>query len=163
MVFPAVVGLESPSRDEANWPSSRFSRSGETRRSYGWLRMVSTRCASSDFQLGAPRDVGGMREAAGTVAGSLVGSSNTRKRTAVQLSGESTQDWARAEGRLIVHEPWGSTEPLCARIKGANRDGKIPATFFQGCTWRWTAAGCWYCKGMTLPTVGLTGLTRGTI
>ena len=39
-VFPAGVGPGSPSRDAANWLSSRFSLSVETRRRYGWLRMM---------------------------------------------------------------------------------------------------------------------------
>ena len=45
-VFPAGVGPGSPSRDAANWLPSRFSLSVETRRRYGWLRMVFPgRCA----------------------------------------------------------------------------------------------------------------------
>ena len=39
-VFPAGVGPGSPSRDAANWLPSQFSPSVETRRRYGWLRMV---------------------------------------------------------------------------------------------------------------------------
>ena len=39
-VFPAGVGPGSPSRYTANWVPSRFSLSVETRRRYGWLRMV---------------------------------------------------------------------------------------------------------------------------
>ena len=38
-VFPAGVGPGSPSRDAANWLPSRFSPV-ETRRRYGWLRMM---------------------------------------------------------------------------------------------------------------------------
>ena len=38
--FPAGVGPGSPSRDAANWLPSRFSLSVETRRRYGWLRMI---------------------------------------------------------------------------------------------------------------------------
>ena len=38
--FPAGVGPGSPSRDAANWLPSRFSLSVETRRRYGWLRMM---------------------------------------------------------------------------------------------------------------------------
>ena len=34
------VGPGSPSRDAANWLLSRFCLSVETRRQYGWLRMV---------------------------------------------------------------------------------------------------------------------------
>ena len=36
----ADVGPGSPSRDAANWLPSRFSLSVETRRRYGWLRMM---------------------------------------------------------------------------------------------------------------------------
>ena len=39
-VFPAGVGPGSPSRNAANWLPSRFSLSVETRRRYGWLRMM---------------------------------------------------------------------------------------------------------------------------
>ena len=39
-VFPAGLGPGSPSRDAASWLPSRFSLSVETRRWYGWLRMV---------------------------------------------------------------------------------------------------------------------------
>ena len=41
----AGVGQGPPSRDAANWLSSPFSRSVETRRRYRWLRMVFPRCA----------------------------------------------------------------------------------------------------------------------
>ena len=41
-VFSAGVRPASPSRDAANWLPSRFSLSVETRRRYGWLRMVSS-------------------------------------------------------------------------------------------------------------------------
>ena len=81
------------------------------------------------------------------------------------LSGGYAPDSARAEGRSIVDEP-GKCEPLCARIKGANReifDGKADlsprSVFFRrgptrsgervrfvglwgGCTGLWSA-GCW--------------------
>ena len=39
-VFSAGVGLGSPSTDTANCLSLRLGRSVETRRRYGWLRMV---------------------------------------------------------------------------------------------------------------------------
>ena len=39
-VFPSGVGPGSSSRDAANWLPSRFGLSIETRRRYGWLRMV---------------------------------------------------------------------------------------------------------------------------
>ena len=48
--FSAGVGINSTSRDAADWLSLRFSRSVETRRRFGWLRMV---CTSSELQFGA--------------------------------------------------------------------------------------------------------------
>ena len=57
-VFPAGIGLDSPSRDVANWMSSQFSRPAETRWwRYGWLRKVFIRCASPGLQFGALRKV----------------------------------------------------------------------------------------------------------
>ena len=41
-------GLDSPSKDAANWLSSRFSRSVEMQQRFGWLKMVLIRCASSE-------------------------------------------------------------------------------------------------------------------
>ena len=56
-VFRAGVGPDSPSRDATNWLSSRFGRSVQTRRRYGWLRMVFTRCVSSELQFRALGEV----------------------------------------------------------------------------------------------------------
>ena len=57
-VFLAGVELDSSSRDAANWLSSRFSQSVETPwRRFDWLKMLSTRCASSELQFGALREV----------------------------------------------------------------------------------------------------------
>ena len=70
--FPAGVGPGSPSRDAANWLPSQFGLSVETRRQYGWLRMVYLVCASSELQFGDLREGGGTREAGSTVAESLV-------------------------------------------------------------------------------------------
>ena len=44
-VFPVDVGPGLPSRDAANWLSPRFIWSVETRRRYGWLRVMFFRCA----------------------------------------------------------------------------------------------------------------------
>ena len=68
-------------------------------------------CASSELQLGALREGGGTREAGSTVAESLVvlyrvGTHQIRRRR-------------RAARSLTSH---GKAEPLCARIKGANRE-----------------------------------------
>ena len=50
------VGLDSPSTDATNWQSTRFGRSVQTRRQFGWLRIVFTRYASSELQFGALRE-----------------------------------------------------------------------------------------------------------
>ena len=55
-VFPAGVGADSPSRDNTNWLSTRFSRSVQMRGRFVWLMMVSTRCTSSERQFGALRE-----------------------------------------------------------------------------------------------------------
>ena len=92
-VFLAGVGPDPPSRDAANWLSSRFSRSVETRRRYGWLRMVFTGCASSELQLGALREVMARRRRRRYCRGGKPG-----------LSGEYARDSARVEGSSIIDE-----------------------------------------------------------
>ena len=104
-VFPAGVGPDSPSRDAAKWVFSRFSRSVETRPRYGWLRMVFTRCASPELQLGT------LLEAGGTVAESLV----ALKRVSMH---QIRRGWRTA--RSSASE--ARAEPLGTIIKGANRD-----------------------------------------
>ena len=54
-LFPAGVELDSPSRDASNWLSTRFSRSVETRRRFGCLRIdgVHPVRASSKLQFGS--------------------------------------------------------------------------------------------------------------
>ena len=124
-VFPAGVRPASPSRDAANCLSSRFSQSVETRRRYGWWRMVFPTCAplpSSNLVsfgrlllllllllLLCPSGGGGTREAGGTVAGSLV---------ALYQAGTHRIRRQRRAARSWTSQR--STEPLCARIKGAN-------------------------------------------
>ena len=56
-VVSAGVGPDAPSRDAANRLSSQFSRPTDTRRRYGWLRMVFNRRTSSELQFGALREV----------------------------------------------------------------------------------------------------------
>ena len=68
-------------------------------------------CASSELQSGALREGGGTREAGNTVAESLVdlyrvGTHQIRRR--------------RRAARSLTSQ--GRAEPLCARIKGANRE-----------------------------------------
>ena len=66
-VFPAGVGLDLPSSDATKWLSSRFSRSVDTRRWFGWLRIVFTRRAFSELSFGAIREVVA-RERQGTLS-----------------------------------------------------------------------------------------------
>ena len=81
-VFPAGIALDLPSRDNTDCLSTRFGRSVETRRRFGWLRMVPTRCASSELApIWCSSEGGSTREAGGTVAESLEGRRRTRKRT----------------------------------------------------------------------------------
>ena len=111
MVFPAGVGPGSPSRDAANWLSSRFSRSAETRRRYGWLRMVFPGARLLRAPIWCPSGGGGTREAGSTVAESLVtlyrvGTHQIRRGRRVARSSTSQE----------------SAKPMCVRIKGANRE-----------------------------------------
>ena len=72
-VFPAGVGPGSPPRHAANWLPSRFGLSVETRRQYGWLRMVFSGVRLFRAPIWWPsREGGGTREAGSTVAESLV-------------------------------------------------------------------------------------------
>ena len=124
-VFPAGVGPGSPSRNAANWLSSQFSLSVETRRRYGWLEWYSQVRASSEPNFGALREGGGTREAGSPVAESLVvlyrvGTHQIRRR--------------RRAARSSTNQ--GRAEPLCVRITGLNREvseGKAdvgPRSFF---------------------------------
>ena len=88
-VFPAGVGPGSPSRDVANWLPSRFSLSVETRRRYGWLRMM--------VFPGARLFPSGWRHARGR--------EHCRGESGSSLSGGYAPDSAKAEGSSIVDEP----------------------------------------------------------
>ena len=111
-VFPAGVGPGSPSRDTANWLSSRLGRTVETRRRYGWLRLVFTRCASlPSSNLVCPLGGGGTREAGSTVGESLVA-----------LYRVGTHQIRRGRRAPRSSKSQGSAEPLCAGIKGTNRE-----------------------------------------
>ena len=109
-VFPAGVGPGSPSRDAANWLPSRFRLSVETRRRYGWLRMVFPVARLLRAPIWCPS--GGWRHARGREHG--------RGELGSALSGGYAPDSTKAEGSSIVDEP-GRDEPLCARITGLNR------------------------------------------
>ena len=76
--------------------------------SRGWCSQV---CAPSELQFGACREGGGTLEAGGTAAESLVvlyraGTHQIRRRRRAARSSTSQ----------------GRAEPLCARIKGVNRE-----------------------------------------
>ena len=110
-VFSAGVGQGLTLRNAANWLSSRFSRSVETRRRYGWLSMVFPGARLFRAPIWCPSGGGGTREAGGTVAESMVvlyrvGTHQIRR------------EWR--EDRSSTSQ--GSAEPLCAKIKGANRE-----------------------------------------
>ena len=110
-VFPAGVGPGSPSRDAANRLPSRFGLSVETRRQYGWLRMVFLGVRLFRAPIGGLREGGGTPQAGSTIAESLVvlyqvGTHQIRRR------------WRAA--RSLTSQ--GRAEPLCARIESANRE-----------------------------------------
>ena len=107
--FPAGEGPDSPSRDAANWRSLRFGRSVETRRRYGWLRMVLPGARLFRAPIWCPSGGGGAREAGSTVAESLV----ALYRVSMH---QILLGWRAARSSTSQ----GRTEPLCARIKGAN-------------------------------------------
>ena len=107
--------------------------------------------ASSELQFGALREGGGTREARSTVAESLVA-----------LYRVGTHQIRRRRRAARSSTGQGKDEPLCASIKGANREvftgkrvGSTRATrsnerarfvgLFQGCTGLWTA-GCWLAR-----------------
>ena len=94
-VFPAGVGPGSPSRDAANWLPSRFSLSVETRRRYGWLRMVFPGARLFRAPIWCPS--GGWRHGRGR--------EHCRGEPASALSDGYTPDSAKAEGSSIVDEP----------------------------------------------------------
>ena len=94
-VFPAGVGLGSPSRDAANWLPSRSDLSVETRRQYGWLRMVFSGVRLFRAPFWWPS--GGWRHARGR--------EHCRGEPGGSLSGGYAPDSAKAEGSSIVDEP----------------------------------------------------------
>ena len=94
-VFPAGVGPDSPSRDAANWLPSRFGLSVETRRRYGWLRMVFPGARLSRAPIWCPSE--GWRHARGR--------EQCRGESGSALSGGYAPDPAKAEGSSIVDEP----------------------------------------------------------
>ena len=95
-VFPAGVGPGSPSRDAVNWLPSRFSLSVETRRRFGWLRMIVFPGAHL-FRAPIWCPSGGWRHARGR--------EHCRGEPGSSLSGGYAPDSAKAEGSSIVDEP----------------------------------------------------------
>ena len=93
-VSPAGVGPGSPSRDAANWLPSRSSLPVETRRRYGWLRMVFPGARLFELQFGALREV--WRHATGR--------EHCRGEPGSALSGEYAPGSAKAGGSSIVDE-----------------------------------------------------------
>ena len=110
-VFPAGAGPGSPSRDATNWLSLRLSRSVEMRRRYGRLRMVFPGAGLFRAPILCPSGGGGTREAMSTVAESLV--------ALYRVGTHQIRRWRRATQSSTSQ---ASTESLCARIKGANRE-----------------------------------------
>ena len=94
-VFPAGVGPGSPSRNAVNWLPSRFGLSVETRRQYGWLRMVFSGVRLFRAPIWCPS--GGWRHAQGR--------EHCRGEPGSSLSGGYAPDSAKAEGSSIVDEP----------------------------------------------------------
>ena len=115
-VFRAGVGPGSHSRGAANWLPSRFSLSVETRRRYGWLRMVFPGARLFRAPVWCPS--GGWRHARGREhcrgePGSALSVDTHRIRRRRRAARSST-----SQARV---------EPLCARITGLNgevSDGK---------------------------------------
>ena len=111
-VFPAGVGPGSPSRDAANWLLSwRFGLPVETRRQYGWLRMVFSGVCLFRAPIWWPS--GGWRHAR---AGSTVAESP------VVLYQVGTHQIRRRQRAARSLTSQGRAEPLCARIESANRE-----------------------------------------
>ena len=103
-VLPAGVGPGLPSRDAANWLPSRFSLSVETRRRYGWLRMVFPGARLLRAPIWCP-------SAGSTVAESLV--------VLYQVGTHQIRRRRRAARSSTIQ---GRAELLCTRITGLNRE-----------------------------------------
>ena len=89
------VGPGSPSRNAANWLPSRFGLSVETRRRYGWLRMVFPGVRLFRAPIWCPS--GGWWHTRGR--------EHCRGEPGSSLSGGYAPDSAKVEGSSIVDEP----------------------------------------------------------
>ena len=99
------------------WLSSQFSRSVDTRRRYGLLRMIGVHpVCFFRAPLWCPSGGGGTREAGGDIVGSL------RGRSSALQYWVSTPQIRRGRRAAQSSTSQGSAEPLCARIKGVNRE-----------------------------------------
>ena len=97
VIFPAGVGPGSLLRDAANWLPSRFGLSVETRRRYGWLRMVFPGVRPFRAPIWCPS--GGWRHARGMEHCSGEPGMHSA------LPGGYAPDSAKAEGSSVVDEP----------------------------------------------------------
>ena len=121
-VFPAGAGMESISRDATNWLSSRFSLSVETWRGFGWSKMafIKSPLPSSNlvpFGRWWHATSRGQRQRRGK-SGRAQQHTQAYRRTLYRVSKHQIRRGRRTT-RLSTSQ--GSAEPLCARIKGANR------------------------------------------
>ena len=107
------MGVEpgSSSKDAANWQPSRFGLSVETRRQYGWLRMVFSGVRLFRAPIWWPS--GGWRHARVR--------EHCRGEPGSSLLGGYAPDSAKAgAARSLTSQ--GRAEPLCASIEGASRE-----------------------------------------
>ena len=90
------------------------------RRRFGWLRMMFTRCASSELQIGALRELAARGEHYGRgKPGRAQQHGQAFRDTLYRVSQHQIR-----RGRRVTRSSTsqGSAEPLCARIKGANQE-----------------------------------------
>ena len=118
-IFPAGGGLDPPSRNSSNSLFSRYSRSASTWRRFGWLRMAFTRCASSELQIGTLRE---LVARGGHCRGKPDRAQQHRQAFRGTLYRVSKHQIRRGRwvNRYLMSQ--GSAEPLCTRIKDANRE-----------------------------------------
>ena len=112
--FPAGLGQDASSKDATSWLCTRFGRSVGTRRRFGWLRMVYTRRASSQAPIWCPPGRWPCRGKFGKEPQHAQAYRGTFYRV--------SKHWIR-RGRRAARSSTTqrSAEPLCSRIKGANR------------------------------------------
>ena len=119
-VFPAGVGQGSSSRDAANGLSSGLSQSTETRRRYGWLRMVFPGARLFRAPIWCTWGGGGTREAGSTVTESLVAPYRRRARGVLNLCARESK--SRTE--RFLRENVISDHGLFFSYEGQTRSGE---------------------------------------